>query len=59
MYLHFVDNMQAAEQGHYDVAVLLVTRSPDVVSARDRREQLALDLVKAHDDKWSLLFKSD
>lgn len=51
--------MQAAEQGHHDVAVQLVTTNPGLINARNRREQLALDLVKAHNDKWSSLLKSD
>ena len=52
-------SLQAAEQGHYDVAELLVTAKSDLVNAKDKRDLLALDLVKTlDDDKWSTLLKN-
>ena len=50
--------LQAAERGHYEVAALLVAAKSDLVIARDRREQLALDLVKTQDGKWEILLKN-
>ena len=54
--------LQAAERGHYDVAVLLVAANSDLASVRDRRGQLALDLVKREDHvygRWSALLKDN
>ena len=52
---------QAAERGHYDVAVLLVAANSSLASVRDRRDQLAFDLVKTEDhlySRWSALLKN-
>lgn len=49
--------MQAVERGRYDVAELLVTAKPDLVYVRDKREQVAIDLLKSSTVKWSELLK--
>ena len=40
------------------MAVLLVAARPDLINARDKRDLLALDLIKNPDDKWSALLKN-
>lgn len=47
--------IQAAERCQYAVAELLVSTHPAVVKVKDKRGQLAIDLLKALDEKWKQL----
>ena len=51
--------LQAAERGQYDMAVILVAAIPDLINARDKRDLLALDLVKNVDSRWSVLLRNN
>ena len=48
---------QAAERDHYSIAELLVSARPQLVEVRDKRKQLARDLVKSMDDRWEQLLQ--
>ena len=51
----FVQYTQAVERCCYAVAELLVSTCPTVVKVRDKRGQLAIDLLKAPDVRWGEL----
>ena len=51
--------MKAAERGHYEVAQLLTATSQESIHMKDNRGRMAIDLLKATDEKWRSLLQDN